>query len=247
MLSSRHANLAHIPKGERGKGGKGERGKGERGEGGKGERGEGERGKEGEGRERERGGGGGVWCCWWLLCWWQLPPQLLPRCRTYSRRCDCGWRWRGLDKETCRGGFGFVGWRGGGEWRERGWRWWGATSTSTAIMFGVAALGVVEKGLKGDTTCGCPAGLPKVRERHFPGGGGRFACVQGPCSLFAASPLNKQTKRATCRGSRRPAIDGLGEKREARTLWLVEAREWHPCILVGASCSSPSELSLRLP
>jgi hypothetical protein len=47
------------------------------------------------------------------------------------------------------------------------------------------ALGVVEKGLKGDTRGGGvprAGALPKARERHFPGGG-RFACVQGPCSL----------------------------------------------------------------
>ena len=109
-----------------------------------------------------------------------------------------------------RGGFGFVGWRGGGEWRERGWRWWGTTSTSTA-MLGVGA-GRGGEGLERGYHVRVPC--PRPASTASRGGGALCLCAGAP----SQPPLKKNNYRATLRGSWRPAIDGLGEKRQKRGL-----------------------------
>ena len=88
----------------------------------------------------------------------------------------------------------------------------GGVQPALAQPCSALALGVVEKGLKGDTTCGCPAQGP--RAPLLEGGGALCLCAGAP----SQPPLKKNNYRATLRGSWRPAIDGLGEKRQKRGL-----------------------------
>ena len=74
----------------------------------------------------------------------------------------------------------------------------GGVQPALAQPCSALALGVVEKGLKGDTTCGCPAQGPRAPLLE---GGGRFAGVQEP---RRSPPLKKITteRRYVGRGDR---------------------------------------------